>query len=48
VKRRRVVEAKKLCPGIFIETPQDVEIFLTKLREVLEAAIEADQRVQLK
>ncbi|MDP6997056.1 MAG: BREX system P-loop protein BrxC [Candidatus Poribacteria bacterium] len=48
VKKRRVVEAKKLCPGIFIETPQDVEIFLTKLREVLEAAIDADERVQLK
>lgn len=48
VKKRCVVEAKSLYPNIFIETPQDVEIFLTKLREVLEAAIDADERVQLK
>ncbi|MCK4303758.1 MAG: BREX system P-loop protein BrxC [Candidatus Eisenbacteria sp.] len=48
VKRRRVVEAKKLWSSGFIETPEDVEAFLTKLRAELEAALEANERVQIK
>ena len=48
VKKRCVVEAKALWPGGFIETPEDVEAFLKKLREELEAALKADERIQLK
>jgi len=48
VKRRRIVEAKSLWSGDFIETPEDVEAFLNKLRAELEAALEADERVQIK
>jgi len=48
VKKRRVVEPKALWTGGFIETPDDVEAFLTKLRNELEAALEADERVQIK
>jgi len=48
VKKRRVVEAKSLWSGGFIETADDVEAFLAKLRATLQAAIEADERVQIK
>ena len=48
VKKRRVVEARSVWSGGFIETPSDVEAFLDKLRAELEAAIEADERVQIK
>jgi hypothetical protein len=48
IKPRRVVEAKTLWSGGFIETAEDVESFLTKLRTALEAAIKADERVQIK
>ena len=48
VKVRRVVEAKKLWTSGFIETPDDVEAFLSKLRAELEAALEANERVQIK
>ena len=47
-KKRRVVEAKALWTDGFIETPDDVETFLAKLRAELEAALEADERVQIK
>ncbi len=48
VKKRRIVEAKSLWTNGFIETPEDVEAFLAKLRTELEAAIKDDERVQLK
>ena len=48
VKKRRVVQARSFWTGSFIETPADVEAFLQKLRAELEAAIAADERVQLK
>jgi hypothetical protein len=48
VKKRRIVEAKTLWSDGFIETPDDVETFLAKLRTELEAALEADERVQIK
>ncbi len=47
-KKRRVVEAKKLWSAGFIETPADVESFLARLRAELEAALEANERVQIK
>jgi len=48
IKKRRVVEPKSLWAGGFIETSADIETFLTKLREELEAALEANERVQIK
>ena len=48
VKKRRVVEAKSFCVAGFIETREDAESFLSKLRAELEAALEADERVQIK
>lgn len=48
VKTRRVVEAKTYWPNGFIETREDLEDFLTKLRAELEDALNADQRVQIK
>jgi len=48
VKKRRVVEAKSLWSAGFIETSDDIEAFLKKLRAELEDAIAADERVQIK
>ena len=48
VRKRRVVEARTLWTDGFIETREDVEAFLTKLRAELEAALEGDERVQIK
>ena len=48
VKKRRVVEAKSLWSGSFIETEDDMEDFLKKLRVVLKAALAANERVQIK
>ena len=48
VKKRRVVEPRALLGGGFIETREDVEAFLDKLRTELETALEADERVQIK
>ena len=48
VRKRRVVDPKALCAGSFIETEQDIDDFLRKLRAELEAAIKAGERVQLK
>ena len=47
-KTRRVVEARSLCPGSFIETSEEMEEFLKKLRAKLESAIKANERVQIK
>ena len=48
VKKRRVVETRNLWSGGFIETPDDVNAFLDALRTELEAALAANERVQLK
>lgn len=48
IKKRRVVEAKSLWSGGFIETAADMESFLSKLRIELEAALAANERVQIK
>jgi hypothetical protein len=47
-KKRRIVDAKSLWTDGFIETSADVETFLSKLRTELEAALQADERVQIK
>ena len=48
VKKRRVIETKSLWTGGLIETTDDMEKFLSNLRTKLKAALEADERVQLK
>jgi hypothetical protein len=48
VKKRRVIEVKSLCSSNFIETNEDLETFLSKLRTELTAALDADERVQIK
>ena len=48
IKKRRVVDAKALWSGGFIETSEDIDSFITKLRAELEDALAADERVQLK
>ena len=48
VKKRRVVQVRTLCSGSFIETQADVDALLAKLRTELEAALAADERVQIK
>lgn len=47
VKPRRVVEPKALCSGL-IENQEQVDQFLTALRQELETAIAANERVQIK
>jgi len=48
IKTRRVVDAKLLWSGGFIETADDMEEFLKKLRAELEAALAAEERIQIK
>ena len=48
LKKRRVVDAKALWSGGFIETADDMEEFLKKLRAELEEALEAEERIQIK
>ena len=47
-KKRRIVEAKTLWTSGFIETSEDVETFIERLRRELESAINDDERVQIK
>ena len=48
LKKRRVVEAKALWTGDFIESAEEMEAFLSKLRAALQAALDNDERVQIK
>jgi len=48
VKKRRIVDAKALCPGGFIETQQDADAFVDKVRSELKAAIDAGERIQIR
>jgi len=48
LKKHRVVEAKALWTGDFIESAEEMEAFLSKLRAALQAALDNDERVQLK
>jgi hypothetical protein len=47
-RKRRVVEPRTLCAGGIIETAEEIETFLGKLRNELQTAIAADERVQIK
>ena len=46
-KKRRVVEARTLWSGAFIENEADMEAFLEKLRAALKHALDAGERVQI-
>ena len=48
VKKRRVLEVRKLWPSSFVESRDDVKDFMGKLQSELDAAIEAEERVQIK
>lgn len=48
IKKRRVVEAKSLWSGSFIETSDDMDTFLENLRTAIKAALAANERVQIK
>ena len=48
VKKRRSIEVRSMWSGGFIETQEDVDEFLSKLRAELEEALKADERVQIK
>jgi hypothetical protein len=47
-KKRRVVEPSKLVSQNFLENKEDVDAFLEKLREELEAAINSNERVEIR
>ena len=47
-KKRRVVEPMKLVTQNFLENKEDVDAFLEKLREELEAAINNNERVEIR
>lgn len=48
VRKRRLIETKTLCQSEFIETAEEMEAFLTALREELQATLDAGERAQLK
>ena len=48
VKRRRVIKATALCTTEFIETQEEMDAFLSKLRTELKDALDNDERVQIK
>ena len=47
-KPRRVVKAAELAPKGFLETQEDVDGYLERLRQELEAAIRAGERVEIR
>lgn len=47
-KKRRVVEPSRLAGATYLETKEDVEAFLAKLRKTLEAAIASNERVEIR
>jgi len=48
LKRRRTIGVKQLWSGGYIETSEQMEQFLAQVRSALEAALAADERIQLK
>jgi hypothetical protein len=47
-KKPKIVEPSKLVENGYIETAEDVIEFIDKLKEVLEKAIEADERIDIR
>lgn len=48
VKRRRVIQAAALTPKPYLETQDDIEAYLTKLRTALEQVIAAGDRIEVR
>lgn len=48
LKTRRVVRVEQLHPKSYLESQEDVDVFLGRLREALEKAIAANERVQVR
>jgi hypothetical protein len=48
VKPRRVVKPAGLAPKALLETKEDIDAFLAKLRHALENAIDAGERVEIR
>lgn len=48
IKKRRVIIVKDLYTTTFIETSEELETFLTKLRTEMESALKANERIQIK
>jgi hypothetical protein len=48
VKKRCIVQAAQLAPKGFLETQEDVDAYLSKLRQALESAINNNERVEIR
>uniref|UniRef100_UPI0025FD0BE6 BREX system P-loop protein BrxC n=1 Tax=uncultured Thiocystis sp. TaxID=1202134 RepID=UPI0025FD0BE6 len=48
VKPRRVVKATAFVPGTYLETQADIDAYLNKFRQALEAAIAAGERIEIR
>ena len=48
MKSRRVIKPADVVNKPYLETAEDVEVFLTALRHQLEAAIAKDERIQIR
>jgi len=48
VKKRRIVQPARLAPHGFLETQADIEGYLDRLRQALEAAIRAGERSEIR
>jgi hypothetical protein len=46
--KRRVVKAAALAPKALLETQEDVDAYLSKLRQALESAINSNERVEIR
>lgn len=46
--KRRVVKAAALAPKALLETEEDVDAYLSKLRQALESAINSNERVEIR
>lgn len=47
-KPRTVIEAKAHCTETYIENPEQIDAFLTSLRDALKSALDAGNRIQIK
>ncbi len=48
VKKRRIIQAARLAPKAPLETQADVDGYLERLRQALEAAISAGERIEIR
>ena len=48
VKKRRALKAAAFLNGSYLEAQEDVDAFLEMLRQALEVAIAADERIEIR